>query len=118
LAVWLIVVNVLALLAAFFPWQLGPQADVLKPAPIGIHPEWYFMSQFELLKVIGRILPGVSGEVAGIGLFTVGMVLWTLIPFYDVETAGGRRARRATYFGLLMLISLVALTVIGYFDLK
>jgi cytochrome b6 len=118
LAVWLVVVNVLALLAAFFPWQLGPQADILKSAPIGIHPEWYFMSQFELLKVIGRILPGVSGEVAGIGLFTVGMVLWALIPLYDVETAGGRRARRATYFGLLMLVSLIALTVFGYFDLK
>ena len=118
LAVWLIVINILALLAAFFPWQLGPQADPLKPAPIGIHPEWYFMSQFELLKVVGRVLPGVSGEVAGIGLFTVGMVLWALIPLYDRETAAGRRARRTTYFGLLMLIGLIALTVFGYFDLK
>jgi cytochrome b6 len=118
LAVWLIVVNLLALLAAFFPWQLGPQADILKPAPIGIHPEWYFMSQFELLKVIGRFLSGVSGEVAGIGLFTVGMVLWALIPLYDTETAGGRRARHATYFGLFMLLGLLALTVYGYLDLK
>ena len=98
--------------------RFGPQADILKPAPIGIHPEWYFMSQFELLKVIGRILSGTIGEVAGLVLFTTGMVLWALIPLYDVETAGGRHARRATYFGLLMLLAMVALTVYGYYDLK
>ena len=118
LAVWLIVVNLLALLAAFFPWQLGPQADILKPAPIGIRPEWYFMSQFELLKVIGRILSGTIGEVTGVVLFTTGMVLWMLIPLYDVETAGGQRARRATYFGVFMLLGLIALTILGYCDLK
>ncbi|TAN37307.1 MAG: cytochrome bc complex cytochrome b subunit [Verrucomicrobia bacterium] len=118
LAVWLIAINVLALLAAFYPWQLGPQADPIKPAPIGIHPEWYFMSQFELLKVVGRFLPGVSGEVAGIGLFTIGMVLWALVPLFDLETTGGRRGRAITYFGLFMLAGLVALTIFGYFDLK
>lgn len=49
LAMWLITLNVIALLAALFPWQLGPQADPLKPAPAGIHPEWYFMAQFQII---------------------------------------------------------------------
>ena len=34
-------------------------------------------------------------------LFTLGIVLWILIPFYDKEKESGRRARIAHYFGLL-----------------
>jgi quinol-cytochrome oxidoreductase complex cytochrome b subunit len=116
MAVWLIVLNVLALLAALFPWQLGPMADPLASAPLGIHPEWYFMSQFEALKLFGRWLPGLSGEFAGIGFFTVGGVLWALLPLYDTKTAGGRRAKIATYFGLLALMGLILLTIVAYFD--
>ena len=40
---WLIAFNVLSVVAFLYPWDLGAQADVLKPRP-GIHPEWYFMS--------------------------------------------------------------------------
>ena len=50
---WLISLNVLALLASVFPWSLGKQFDSLAPAPMGIHPEWYFMSPFEMLKLLG-----------------------------------------------------------------
>jgi len=116
LAMWLIAMNVLAILASMFPWPLGPQADPLAAAPEGIHPEWYFMSQFELLKLFGRWFPGALGEYLGIGLFTAGMVLWGLIPFYDVKTASGRRARNATWFGVAVLVGLIALTAIGYYE--
>ena len=53
LAMWIISLNVLALLASVFPWALGKQYDSLAPAPMGIHPEWYFMSPFEMLKLLG-----------------------------------------------------------------
>ncbi len=52
---------------------------------MGIHPEWYFMSPFEMLKLLGSVLPGAAGEIAGILLFTIGIVLWVLIPFYDTK---------------------------------
>jgi len=93
LARLLISLNILALLASVFPWTLGKQADSLTPAPVGIHPEWYFMSPFEMLKILGNWLPGEAGEIAGLLLFTIGIVLWILIPFYDVKNDGGRRAR-------------------------
>jgi len=48
--IWLIVLNVLALLAVFYPWELGHKADPLMPAPMGIKPEWYFMFMFQTLK--------------------------------------------------------------------
>ena len=116
MAVWMIVLNVLALLAALFPWQLDAAADPLKPAPVGIHPEWYFMSQFEALKVIGRLVTGTAGEFLGIGIFSLAMVLWALVPLYDTRTAAGRRGRIATYFGLIILIAVIAFTVVGYLE--
>ena len=113
-AVWLITLNVLALLAALFPWDLGPQADLLRPAPKGIHPEWYFMSQFQVLKLLGAWLPGVAGEIAGILLFTTGLAAWFLIPLYDPTKASGQRARRATYFGLVVVVVFLLTTIWGY----
>jgi cytochrome b6 len=115
-AMWLITLNVVAILASLYPWPLGPQADPLAAAPLGIHPEWYFMSQFQLLKIIGAWVPGMAGEYLGIGLFAAGGLLWALIPLYDTRTAGGKRARRATWFGLAVLLGLLLLTVLGYVD--
>jgi quinol-cytochrome oxidoreductase complex cytochrome b subunit len=118
LAMWLISLNILALLASVFPWQLGKQYDGLAPAPLGIHPEWYFMSPFEMLKLLGTILPGEAGEIAGIVLFTLGIALWVMIPFYDKDRESGRRGRNAHYFGLIAVFLLLATTAIGYWSVK
>jgi len=120
LAMWIISLNVLALMASVFPWALGKQYDALAPAPTGIHPELYFMSPFEMLKLLGMVkwLQGESGEIAGILLFTLGIVLWTLIPFYDNNKESGRRGRVAHYFGLLAIFALVATTAIGYWTIR
>jgi cytochrome b6 len=118
LAMWLISLNILALLASVFPWSLGKPFDALAPAPVGIHPEWYFMSPFEMLKMLGAVLPGEVGEIAGILLFTVGIALWVLIPFYDSSKESGKRGRAAHYFGLLAVIALLATTVIGYWTIR
>jgi quinol-cytochrome oxidoreductase complex cytochrome b subunit len=118
LAMWLISLNILALLASVFPWALGNQADSLVPAPAGIHPEWYFMSPFEMLKLLGNVLPGTNPvKSRGILLFTLGIALWVLIPFYDIKKESGQRARAAHYFGLLAVFALLApqLSVIGRF---
>jgi cytochrome b6 len=117
LGMWLVALNVVALLAAVFPWQLGAQADALKPAPLGIHPEWYFMSSFQILKVFGNWFPGALGEILGLGLFTLALILWAALPLFDVETTAGKRGRQATYFCLLMLAATVITTVWGYWDI-
>jgi cytochrome b6 len=121
LAMWLIALNILALLASVFPWSLGKPFDPLAPAPLGIHPEWYFMSPFEMLKLLGFVFSGkyaAFGEIAGILLFTLGIVLWFLIPFYDNSKESGQRARAAHYFGLLAVFALLATTVIGYWTIR
>ena len=121
IAMWLIALNVLALLASMFPWDLGNQADPLKPAPDNIHPEWYFMSSFQVLKVFGQLFGGklaAFGEAAGIITFTLGLVIWLLMPLYDTSTPAGRRGRNATYFGLFAVVMLVVTTFWGYAALK
>jgi len=130
LAVWLIALNVLALLSSMFPWELGVPADPLKPAPAGIHPEWYFMSSFQVLKALGTILPGVTRDsvlqLAGHWGIKVterpvaveevidGCRSGRLREMFATGTPGGRRARNATYFGLLTLVLLVITTIWGY----
>ncbi len=76
------------------------------------------MSPFEMLKLIGSILPGMVGEMTGILLFTLAIVLWVLIPFYDKSRESGQRARAAHYFGLLAIFALLATTILGYWSIR
>ena len=114
LAMWLIALNVVTILATLYPWGLGAPADPLTPTPVGIHPEWYFMSQFQALKVLGRIVPGLTGEILGMVLFTAVMVFWAAIPLFDRESTGGRRARFTAWVGYALLLSVLVLTIWGY----
>jgi quinol-cytochrome oxidoreductase complex cytochrome b subunit len=118
LAMWLIALNVLAVMASLFPWDLGKPADALTAAPRGIHPEWYFMSPFQTLKWLGDWFPGALGEALGVGAFNVGIILWVLIPFYDGTTAAGRRGRLAHYFGLGVLSAVAITTIAGYWGVR
>ena len=118
MAMWLIALNVLALMASLFPWGLGKPADALMPAPAGIHPEWYFMPAFEALKLLGKILPGAAGEAAGMLLFNGALVLWLLIPFYDGASKTGRRGRRTHYLGIAAVSAVAALTIGGYWTVS
>jgi cytochrome b6 len=117
MAVWLIALNVLTLLAALFPWDLGSAADPLKSAPPGIHPEWYFMSAFQTLKLFGNWFPGAAGEAAGMIIFNIGLVLWFLVPLFDPNTKSGRRGRITTYFGMIVVGLLTVTTIWGYLGL-
>jgi len=114
LAMWLIALNVVTILATLYPWSLGAQADPLTPTPNGIHPEWYFMSQFQTLKVVGRLIPGITGEIFGMLLFTAVLVFWAIIPVFDRESAGGRRARMTAWIGYAILAGMLIFTIWGY----
>jgi cytochrome b6 len=117
LAMWLIALNVVTILATLFPWSLGAPGDALTPTPLGIHPEWYFMSQFQLLKVIGQIVPGMSGEVLAMALFTGVLVFWAVVPLFDRESTAGRRGRTTAWAGFLILSAMLILTIWGYLTL-
>src|SRR3990167_7597041 len=114
LYVWLIMLNLLAVLAALFPWHLGAEADALAPAPKGVKPEWYFMAMFQLLKLMPSQVAGISGELFGNMVFGVAGLFWALVPVWNPATASGRRAKLATYVGLFGIVWLIGFTIWGY----
>jgi cytochrome b6 len=111
LIVWLLCLNLLTVLAAIYPWDLGAAADPLRPAPLGIHPEWYYMAQFQLLKLLPAEIAGIPGELIGMGLFTGAAGLWALVPFFDRKPT---RARYYLYGGYGAVVGLIVLTIWGY----
>jgi cytochrome b6 len=110
---WLIVLNVLAILAVYFPWELGNKADPFAPAPMGIRPEWYFLFMFQSLKFFPAKILSFDGEVVGVGLFGLAGLLWFLIPFWDSKTPKGSRNKIVNYMGIGVVLYIIVLTIIG-----
>ena len=114
LLLWLLILNVLAILAVFFPSELGRKADLFASAPAGIKPEWYFLFMFQTLKYIPAHLLIFEGEVVGILLFMVAGVLWLLVPFWDTKSSKGQQNRLINYLGLFAVIFIIVLTILGW----
>ncbi len=113
LLLWLIVLNLLAILAVFFPWELGEKADPFASAPAGIKPEWYFLFMYQSLKYFPAKIFHVDGEVVGVVLFGIAGVLWMLVPFWDVRTPAGIRNRLINSIGILVVLFIISFSVIG-----
>jgi cytochrome b6 len=114
LLLWLIVLNILAILAVLFPWELGVKADLFAPAPAGIMPEWYFLYMFQTLKYIPAHVLFVDGEVLGIILFGVAGVLWTLVPFWDRKSSRGEQNRFVNYVGVFAILYIIILSILAW----
>lgn len=111
---WLIVLNILAILAVFFPWELGVKADPFASAPAGIKPEWYFLFMFQVLKFLPAKMLIIDGEVFGILLFGFAGVLWTIIPFIDRKSARGQHDKKFLYFGIFVVLFIIFFTILGW----
>lgn len=115
LLIWLLIINILSILAVFFPWDIGIKANDLAPAPEGIKPEWFFLFAFKTLKLIPAKVLIMDGETFGVLLFTVAGLLWFLVPVWDRKTAAGKKGYIVTYFGVFVVIYIIAMTIIEFF---
>lgn len=111
---WLIVLNILAILAVFFPWELGRKADPFASAPAGISPEWYFLFMFQTLKFLPAQVAFIDGEVLGVLLFGVAGLLWMFVPFWDRRSVRGQKSRTVTYVGILAIMYILVFTILGW----
>lgn len=114
LLLWLIVLNVLAILAVFFPWELGVKADPFASAPAGIRPEWYFLFMFQTLKYIPAKIAFLDGELLGVLLFGLAFLAWLLVPFLDRKSSQGEHSRLITNAGLIVVAYVLILTLLGW----
>lgn len=112
--IWLIVINILAILAVYFPWELGKKADPFASAPVGIRPEWYFLGMFQIFKFLPAKILAVNGELVGIIAFSIAGFLWIIVPFWDRRTKAGRRNRVIIYTGLVLITLFIVFTILGY----
>lgn len=111
---WLVVLNILAYLALFFPWELGLKADAFASAPIGIKPEWYFMFMFQTLKFIPAHVWFMEGEILGILGFGVLGLAWLLVPFWEIKDKPGSKYGPMTVIGIIAVVYIIILTILGY----
>ncbi|UCD17868.1 MAG: cytochrome b N-terminal domain-containing protein [Candidatus Zixiibacteriota bacterium] len=121
LLVWLIMLNLLAILAALFSdgigpihWPLGQKADPFAPPPPVIRPEWYFMFAFQALKFLPPHLMFIEGELFGILILVLAGVLWLIVPFWARPEAGTVRRKAVIAAGWLVVASMTILTILGY----
>ncbi len=114
LLIWLVVLDVLILLAVFFPWELGVKADPFSPAPAGIKPEWYFLFVFQSLKMLPPHIGPFEGEMLGVMAMGLGGAALVLLPFLDRASSAGRRTRLLDVIGVFGLAYFAVFTVLGY----
>lgn len=110
--VWLVVLNILAILTTLYPWSVGPAADPFAPAPAGIKPEWYFLAMFQVLKIIPAHVGPFEGEQVGMALFGLVGLGFVLAPFID-RGRDRRVSALAAWYGLAVLVGLVVFTIWG-----
>lgn len=121
LLLWLVALNVLALLAVVFPdgigvvhWPLGSKADPFAPPPAVIRPEWYFMFAFQALKLLPAKVLFMEGEQFGLVLMSLGGLIWLLVPLLDRKARRHERSGRWIGFGWFIVAFILVLTIIGY----
>jgi quinol-cytochrome oxidoreductase complex cytochrome b subunit len=111
--VWILVLNLLAIMVALFPWGVGTEADPFAPAPIGIKPEWYFLAMFQFLKILPPSVLGIEGEQFGMLLFSLVGLGFVLIPFFDTGRSP-LMAQSALWFGRIILVLFILFTLWGW----
>ncbi len=109
---WLCGLAVLLTVAVLHPWELGPAYDMTKPVepPAGVHPEWYFMFLYQTLKYIP--------EWAAVGLYTVVLVFWSLVPWLDRKAKQGERSPLFTWIGIILIAGMLVLTTLAYLSVS
>ena len=122
LLIWLILLNILAVLAVFFPdgigpvhWPLGVKADPFAPPPPVIRPEWYFMFAFQTLKLIPAHVLFMEGELFGIIILSIAGLAWLVAPFLANRKPEGQVSHKLVVFGWAVVIFIVVMTILGYF---
>ena len=120
LLLWVIVLNVLALLAVILPfgpgipgmeWELGEKANPLKPAYPGIKPEWYFLWVYQMLKEFPAHILGMEGPQACLLLASILGGIAFFIPALDRNAAKGKPSPLFTDLGVAGLLFLSFLTL-------
>lgn len=103
---WYLVIAILVVLASLFPAGVEAKANALETPP-HTKPEWYFLSVYEFLKLVPRLV-GIMLPMIGLGILTI----W---PFLERSPEVLMRRRKlVVVFATIVLAAGVGLTFIGF----
>jgi quinol-cytochrome oxidoreductase complex cytochrome b subunit len=105
---WAAMLAVLVILASVLPAGLEEKANPIE-TPAHVKPEWYFLSVYQLLKIVPRDI-GIMAPIVGIGILA-------LLPFLDHNPEVSKRKRPlALLLGAGVVAGVVGLSVWGYYS--
>jgi cytochrome b6 len=111
---WGIVLILLLCLATLMPRGLGQEADLLRPAPEGIKPEWYFVPIFQTLKILPPKILFFSGETILHTAIIIGSFILVFLPFIDRKSIHGERNSLIRLAGTILIIYGIGITIGAY----
>jgi ubiquinol-cytochrome c reductase cytochrome b subunit len=115
LIAWVFILAVLVVLASVMPAGLEDKADPLK-TPEHVKPEWYFLSVYQLLKVVPAFGPLTARDV-GILIPILAIGLLVILPLVDRNPEVIKRRRPlAIFLCIATLAGMVGLTIWGQFS--
>jgi ubiquinol-cytochrome c reductase cytochrome b subunit len=110
---WAAVLGVLVVLASVLPAGLEGKADPLSSIVVvngveeHVKPEWYFLSVYQLLKIVPRLV-GIMAPIIAIGILL-------FLPFLDRNPEVAKRKRPiALFLGVVSVVGIIGLSVWGY----
>ncbi|MGD0900297.1 MAG: cytochrome bc complex cytochrome b subunit, partial [Thermoguttaceae bacterium] len=106
--VWLLLFGAIASLAVLLPAELGEKADLLKPAPVGIKPEWYFLFLFKTLKMVP--------EALGVAMFALGALFFFALPFLDRKASRERKSPGFTATFVILFLYAATFEILAWLD--
>jgi ubiquinol-cytochrome c reductase cytochrome b subunit len=105
---WAAILAVLVVLASVLPAGLEAKANPIE-TPAHVKPEWYFLSVYQLLKIVPRDV-GIMAPIVGIAVLG-------LLPFLDRNPEVSKRKRPlALLVGAVVVVGVVGLSVWGYYS--
>ncbi len=107
LVILYLLIGVVVALAVLLPFGLHEKADPLR-TPIGIKPEWYFLTTYQLVKYL--VPEAIAFAV--MGLAAAALVLWPFIDAAIERRAPGRRLH--IKIGAIALAITIGLALLGY----
>ncbi len=114
LRTWCIALILLIGVAILMPWGLGEEADILRPAPEGVKPEWYFIPMYQTLNILPARILIFDGETILNSVLMIGGFVVFLLPFLDRKAKQRERNKFILTAGTLVILYCIVITVSAY----
>ncbi len=112
--IWGFAFILLLCLSILMPWGLGEEADLLRPAPEGVKPEWYFIPMYQTLSILPSQILMIDGETFLNIVLMIGGLIVFLLPFLDRKAKNEERNKFILITGTIIIVYCIGITISAY----